>query len=230
MDTKNLYSLNDFDLNDISEPSPSEFTNVEVKIDPTDLLQDFSSAFYYELFRTQDRLVDKVEITSEELNDYFLGILYLRILDVEKNNKFKKFESQILMPAWISFAISQIGEVIDTDYGFKFVPTMDFDKLDIDALMKTASKLKYFQDAGVELLSRAFPRTTDGDPNFMTLAVIKGEVRSYHKDNDPLSIYLSAFLDSTIKEQNTLSSLYRISYQDVDYVGQVLKTTGGLIK
>lgn len=228
MDT--TYSLSTFGLPDITEQTPGQFTDVEVKINATQMLQDFSNSFYLELSRANDRLVDRVQITAGEIMQYFTGILQLRIMDVQGGNKFRKYESQMYMPAWIQFSISQIGQVIDTTYGLTFNPTMDFEELDIDTMLKTSSKLKYFRDAGVELLNRAFPRSIQGDANFMTLAVIKGKVASYKEGQSPLSMYLAAFLDSTIEEHMTLRGLYRIEYQDVEYVKRVLETTGGLVK
>lgn len=222
--------MDQFGLKDISDRTPKDFVQVNIDINPKDLLLDFADAFSEELFRLQPRLVDKMQLSSKELSSYFKGVLYLRVLDVNGKNKFHRQERLLLVPAWIEYAISQIGIVTDSMYGLTFIPEMELEDFSIDDMIETSHKLSYYKDAGVELLENVYPRTNEGSESFMTMAVIKSKVCSYKKDADPLSVYLSAFLSSTLEERSALESLYRIEYQDVDYVRQVLRTTKGLLK
>lgn len=229
MDTN--YSLESFGLPNIDQPTP-DMDEVSVTIHATGMLKEFSRAFIVELQRRNDLLVDKLSISEAELISYFTGILKLRVDDVNYDNKFRKFESQLLMPAWIQFTISQIGKVLDSEYGLEFIPKMDFDQLDIDTMLATSRKLRYFRDAGLQLLDRAFPRSVEGDKDFMTMAVFDRDVRSYRsEDPNPLSIYAVGFVGSQLVGENPkITSLYRKHRQQLGYVEQVFSVNGGMLK
>lgn len=225
------YTLESFGLPNIDQPTP-DMDQVTVTIHATDMLREFSRAFIVELQRRNDLLVDKLSVSEAELFSYFTGILKLRVDDVNYQNKFRKYESQLLMPAWIQFTISQIGKVLDSEYGLEFTPKMDFDQLDIDTMVETSRKLRYFRDAGLQLLDRAFPRSVEGDKDFMTMAVFDSDIKSYRsEDPNPLSIYAVGFVGSQLAEKNTnISSLYRKHRQQLGYVEQVFSVNGGMLK
>lgn len=208
-----------------TKPTTASLELISVMIDPKLVLSDYAVAYLHELQRRNSTRLQDVELSEEDLNDYFLGLLKLRVDMVKGVCKVWREAKQLLIPSWIEFTLSQIGEVIDTDYGFHFIPEFEYD-LDLQRMFDVSSKLRVFQTDGIVLHQDAFPRDTHGDKDTMSMVVIDNYVYAMNKDAHPICSYVSAFLGMKLKEETAFKLLYRVRYDDVNFIRTMLMAGG----
>lgn len=214
-------------LNFGTKPTSTSLESIDVTIDKDLILTDFASAYFKELVRRNPVRVDAVGITEDELSAYFTGIVTLRVECVNGVCKVWRQIKQLLIPAWIEFVITQIGEVIDVDRGLKIRPVIS-ESYDLDAMFETSDKLRAFITDGVVLNRDAFPREQTGDYETMSMAIINDYVQSQSKDSHPIASYVAAFLGFKLQEEAAFKMLYRVRYDDVEFIKSMLLREGSL--
>lgn len=210
------------------KPYPAKIEDIHVSIN-TDYLSNFAKAFVRELHRKAPTLADDpaYRVSTEEVVKYCHYLLERRVHNVHGQcNNFRQLKV-LWIPAWIQFCLSQIGEVTIRDYGIKLIPECDDCELTFDEAKVISDKIGMFEDY-VSIVKDAMPRGIEGDPYTMSMAVIDGYVRSFQKDAHPVHAYVGAFLNLQIAKDNALKSIYRMTYDDVQYILSAL-TSGGEI-
>lgn len=209
------------ELNFGTKPTTASFETISVKIVPEVMLSDYAQAYVNEFSRRNPVRAEAVGLTKEELHDYFTGLLIIRIQYVNGACKVWREAKQLLIPTWIEFTLSQVGKVVDADRGLCFVPTID-GEVDISSMLTVSDKMRSFLPDGISLHKDAFPRSTEGDLETMSMAILGEYVYSQNKDAHPISSYVASFLGFKLQEEAAYKMLYRVRYDDVQFIKNVL--------
>lgn len=213
------------DLNFGTKPTTDTYDTIYVSINPDMILSDFAQAYYYEMQRRNapkfDSFVSNGRLTVEKLDNYFKSIIMIRIQAVQGHCPVWRQAKRILIPTWIQFVISLLGEYVDINKGFKIVPTFDYD-YNIEELIEFSSVIKSFSEDGLTMHEDAFPRDVEGDADTMSMVVIDGYVKSMTETAAPIMSYVNAFLGAKLEEEAAFKILYRVRYDDVRFIRDML--------
>jgi len=200
---------------------------INVEIDPSTLLGDYATAFVNECYRNAPELVDRLKLTAEEVVSYSEYLAYQRVLCVHsKCEDYRKLKS-LWIPVWIQYNLAMIGKVIMYDRGLTILPQMKEVALKFDQAYAISEKIAYFKDY-VQLVHDAMPRSEFGDKDVMSTAVIAGYVRAEHRVEHVASTYVTAFMNMKLREEAAMQVLYRVQYDDLEFIRAALISGGGL--
>lgn len=202
-------------------PTTSEFDIIHVTIDPDVMLGDYAKAYAKELYRRNPARYEASGLDEIALYNYFVGLLVIRIQAINGECKVWRQAKQLNIPSWIQFVISQIGVIRDVDRGLVITPVLEH-PFDIDKMLETSDILRMFTADGVVMHRDAFPRAAEGDVDVMSMALINGYVKSMTKLAHPIASYVSAFIGAKVVEEATFKMLYRIRYDDVSFIREML--------
>lgn len=214
-------------LNFGTKATTSSLETIVVSINSKMMLADYAKAYEVELFRRNPVRAKEVGVTEAELQKYFEGILAIRVASIGGDCKVWREAKALYIPSWIEFTISQIGEVIDVDRGLRFIPQFNAD-VDMNAMLETSDKLRSFISDGVAMSKDAFPRSSTGDIDTMSMAIIGDYVSSQTKDAHPIASYIAAFLGFKLQEEVNFRALYRVRYDDVNFIRAMLLREGSI--
>lgn len=210
-------------------PIPRQLSTIEVKVSKPNLLHDYAKAFLAEAERVNPVLVEREQLTIEELTAYVDYLVYQRVLCVHDECKdFRKLKS-LWIPSYLQYAISMIGEVVIRSEGLKFVPTCDDPQLKFEDMLKISDKIACFSTY-LQVVQDAMPRDKSGDRDVMTTALIANYVWAVHPVEHVSATYVTAFLGLRVAERYASSFLYTQHYDDVDFIATALIRFGGLFK
>lgn len=202
-----------------------KFEEIQVTINPDLIINDYAEAYSKELHRRNPSRASTVGVTKDELFEYFKTLLAIRVESISNDCKVWRQAKALLIPTWMEFVLSRVGEVIDNDRGLKITPIFEFD-YDINRAFETSDKLRAFLSDGLVLHKDAFPRTPDGDVETMSMVIIDDYVTSQTKDAHPIASYVAAFLGYKLKEELAFKMLYRVRYDDVNFISSMLLREG----
>lgn len=225
-------------LNFDTKISTVKHETIEVTIDPTILLNDYARAYARELRRhNSKRFTDEfltwytndegeeVQHTMDdavlELQQYFVGLLDLRIQSVNGDCPDWRYSKQLWIPSIIQFVLTCVGVVWDVEKGLRFVPKCDSSH-NIREMLDTSMKIASFKADGLAMVKDALPRSEEGDFDVMQCAIINDYVMATHRIGHPSSSYIAALLGLQLEKSVMSSLLYRVRYDDVDYIKDML--------
>jgi len=201
-------------------PSPVKMETVEVELSAAEMMDDYCKAFINEANRKMP-LTAALEgaLTLDELKQYCEYLLNERINCVYLNCKDWRKLKVLYIPSFIQYVLSCVGEVIVRDYGIKFMPTLadNPNRIKFEDAVKISDKISAYKDS-LQMIRDAMPRGVEGDLNVMSCAIIEGYIRSWRKVDHPSFTYVAAFLKAKLKNEIALKALYRIQYDDIDYI------------
>ena len=201
---------------------------VEVVISTPNMFGDYAKAFVKEAWRVNPLLAEQVQLNEEELEQY---LNYLMTKHVENVNDccsdFRRLKN-LYIPSYFQFVMSTIGVCIDREFGIKLVPEMDEpSSLTYEDALVVSEKLGSFE-RDLQIVQDAMPRDIKGNLNVMGSALIAGYVRSYRRVEHPAATYVTAFANLKLKQEASLQALYRLRYDDVNFIQAALTTQKGL--
>lgn len=220
--------ITEFNLDYGTKPTNGKLEVIKVQIDPDVMINDFGKAYAAELHRRNPLRAEQTNLTEEELTEYFTQILALRVQFIHDQCRVWRQIKQLNIPTWIQFTISQVGRLIDYDFGLKVIPELNH-KIDLNFLLDVSTRLEAFKSDGVTMHKDAFPRSKDGDKDVMSMALIEGFVYSRTKDAHPIQSYVNAFLGLKLIEEQTFKILYRVRYDDIDFIRSMLMSEESII-
>jgi len=196
------------------------------------MFSDYAKAYYGEIQRRNIRKLESSELSVEELETYFKSLFIIRIKSLGISG-FKEWRQarQLYIPAWIQLIISKYGVLNKPEFGIRIVPTID-GTVNVNDLLVTSNKLSSFVDDGMFMVKDGFPRETEGDVDVMMMAVFENQVRGIIRPDNPspLAQLVTAFTNAKIEQDTTLKALYRISYDDVDFIKSMLLNDRRLVQ
>lgn len=223
-----------------TKPTTDQLEEIKVEIHPDLMIGDFGIAYAKELMRRnpvkfeawvisrESEELDHLSAVAKELTEYFTGLIQIRVDSVVSSVPKWREAKKLYIPTWIQFTLTQIGEVVDTVRGLRFTPAMS-ETYDINNLLVTSDKLRAFIVDGVSMHLDAFPRDREGDKDLMGMAIIDGYVRSMSELPHPIYSYVSAFLGAKLESEAAFKMLYRVRYDDVEFIRSMLMHEEALI-
>ena len=217
------------ELNFGTKPTSVRMEKVEVAVNLDEMVGDFGRAYAKELNRRNPVRYQTSGLSEDELSDYFKNLIAMRIASV--NDKFPEWRvaKALLLTAWLEYTMTCVGEVIDSDRGLDIIPVCS-EQYDMTKALETSAKLRVFKADGLVLLQDAFPRTKEGDVDTMSMAVIGDYVYSQNKEAHPIASYVAAYLGFKLKEEAAFKMLYRVRYDDIDYIHTMLLNEESVIE
>lgn len=167
---------------------------VEVEVGFSCVMEEYIDALYtqYEIAFHKDML-----FTKEELRNYLGALLLERVRRTASLKTSVRPEEAHFVPAMFSCFLQLVGKAEDQSMGILLVPKPDSSLLSFDDYAKDSkflrsisSKLAPFENLGFSM-DRGIPRPLDGDFDFMSFAIIEGEVR-HMKANQPTGYAVAA--------------------------------------
>lgn len=213
-------SIMSLKLND-QGPRPVETAVIDVVIDPTVMVDDYAKAFVAEVERIRPRLQERVQLTEEEMIKYCRFLLSQRVKNVLGKQIEWRSLKECYIPVFIQYVMTTVGIVRLLGEGLILQPQMKDEKMTVDEALAISQKLAYFEK-DLQMVKDAMPRSKDGDQDTMSCALIAGYVRAMKPVEHPVSTYAAAFLGFKIKEEMAFSMLYRVEYDDLNYIASAL--------
>lgn len=218
-----------FDTLDLGSVKPTSIPMqiVEVKVEG-DLFSSYAKAFVAEAYRKNPLRAEQIGLTAEEVEAYSRYLVTKRIESVSNNcADFRKLKV-LAMPAWIQYNLAMIGEVSIRDRGLKLVPIDSHpSSMSFDEALKVSEKISMFED-DLQIVYDAMPRSTSGDLDVMSTALIAGYMRSLNPVKHVAATYASAFMGLKLAEEMAFATLYRVQYDDIQFIATALTTQRGL--
>jgi hypothetical protein len=213
-----------------SEPSATEMEDVVITINPSDFLDGYSKAFVFEAQRVNPLMFEAHPITEEEVSAYSTFLINERIKSVHHQCPNWKNLKLLWIPDWIQYVISLIGIFSNYDYGLKFIPVMDegVSVITIQEALEISEKIAKYQSS-IGMHRDAMPRGDEGDEDVMSCALISNRVKATKRLAHPESSYVAAFAGLTLRKEATMNILYRVSYDDLNYIRSDLLSNSKII-
>jgi hypothetical protein len=224
---KNNASLSMLDLGS-AKPTSVPMETIHVEVSSENLLGDYAKAFIRECFRVNPLRAEQVKLTAEEVERYSEYLLTQRCLSVTGNcPDFRKLKA-LYIPVWIQYVMSLIGVVTMREIGLTLIPDIqDPSDMKYDEALAISEKISYFED-DLQIVRDAMPRDVEGDVNVMSTALIAGYVRALKPVEHVSATYVTAFLGMKLREETAMAALYRVQYDDVQFIASALTTQRGL--
>lgn len=204
---------------------PMETINVVIN---GDLVSDYGRAFVSEAKRVNPLKAEQVNLTAEEVDAYSRYLITKRIESIHGNcDEFRKLKV-LYIPVWIQYNLAMIGRVVMRDRGLTINPIEEEpSSMTFEEAIKISEKIGAFED-DLQIVQDAMPRSSDGDRDVMSTALIADYVRSLTPVTHVASTYITAFMGMRLKEESAMAVLYRVQYDDVQYIATALTSQRGL--
>lgn len=212
----------------VTKPTSIPMESVEVEISNENLFGDFGKSFVAEGYRVAPLTAQQVNLTQEEMTDYINYLTAKRIECIhDRCADYRKLKT-LYIPSWIQYNLSMIGKVIIREFGLTLIPVMDdVDLITFEDALVISNKIAAF-DGCLQIVQDAMPRSPYGDKDVMSTAMIAGYVRSISPVEHVASTYVTAFMGMKLREEQAMSVLYRIQYDDVEFIRSALTLQKGL--
>lgn len=214
----------------VEEPVAVKMETIHVYISAENLFGDYATAFFREANRINSALVEREELTIEEITQYVRFLFDQRIKCVHGQCTLYRQLKMLYIPAWIQHCISMIGRVVMRDIGLTLVPESDFeDIITFEEALAISNKISAFQDC-MCILRDAMPRSEAGNVDVMSSALVADYVRSIKKVSHVALTYVTAFTGLKLREEAAMTPLYRMQYDDIEFIRSALLTQKGLFR
>lgn len=210
-----------FNLNYGTKPTTTVIEEITVQLNPQIFVEGYAKAYLGEMVRRNPMRAKASAITADDLQDYFMSLIAIRMEQIQGHCPVWRQAKELYVPAWIQFVLSRIGRVVDVERGLMITPSMK-SEYDIDKMLSVSNRLSVFKSDGIAILKDAFPRSIEGDKDLMMMAIINGYVQSMTSVPHPIQSYISAFLGMRLEEEATYKLLYRVRYDEVNFIKQML--------
>lgn len=210
-----------------TKPTTVPMETIDVVING-DLISQYGTAFVSEARRVNPLKAEQVGLTAEEVDAYSRYLVTKRIESIHGTcDDFRKLKT-LYIPVWIQYNLAMIGRVVMRDRGLTINPidgepsTMTFAEA-----IRISEKIGAFED-DLQIVQDGMPRDPGGDKDVMSTALIADYVRSLTPVTHVASTYVTAFMGMRLKEEAAMAVLYRVQYDDVQYIATALTSQRGL--
>lgn len=213
-----------FESLDLGTPKPTSIPQevVTVLLSTDNLIGDFAKAFVNETYRVNPLRAEQVKLTAEEVQQYAHYLMTKRIQIVNNDcPDFRKLKV-LYIPSWIQYCLAMVGRLVRRDIGLMIVPEMETPStMSFEEAVKISDRIGAFED-DLQVVKDAMPRSIDGNEDVMSTALVADYVRAIKPVQHVASTYVTAFLGMKLKQEMAFQALYRVQYDDFEYVASVL--------
>lgn len=208
-------------------PTYTKMDEIIVHLSAENLLGDYAKGFVREAWRVHPRRAEQVALTAAEVQEYAHYLLYQRVLYVRGECKDFRALKTLWIPSYLQHALSKVGEYVNRIKGFWFKPDCEPSTMTLDDARKVSNKIAAFENC-LQVVRDAMPRGTDGDPEVMTTTLIANYVAAMDQLSHVSVSYLTAFLGLKVKQEIAMSSLYKVRYDDIEFIQCALTYEKGI--
>jgi len=201
-------------------PTSVPMEKVLVSISAENLLGDYARAFVKECHNRHPLRAKSVGLKQDEVMMYCEFLLQRRVAFVDGSITDHNRLRNLAIPSFIQYCLENIGIVRKVDRGLMMLPVYDANVISLEEAQVISDKIAAFEEDLV-ILFDAMPRSIEGNIEVMSTALIADYVRAQEKIS-PVSSYISAFLGLKLAKENVYASLYRIVYDDVEFIRSAL--------
>lgn len=193
---------------------------IRVKLETGQLLTDLANAYSLE----SDRVMkfssnERAQVSGETFLKYFKTLLFLRVSRVNavENGTTKLYKQgfrRYTVPALIHVLLVSIGEAVDQDFGFRFIPEYDVPVTDLmspEEMVELSHRLQIMNENGLVCVDTGIPMDVRGELATMATFNIESEVLSYRKDH-PVYGFYAAFFKHQVMSEVLSGGILRIRY------------------
>lgn len=208
-----------------TKPTSIPQETIHVIIATENLTGQYGKAFVQEARRVNPLRAEQVGLTAEEVQSYAHYLMTKRIQSVNDDcDDFRKLKV-LYIPSWIQYCLSMVGKLVKRDIGLVIIPEMEHpSEMTFDEALIISDKIGAFED-DLQIVKDAMPRSMDGNEDVMSTALVADYVRALKPVEHVASTYVTAFLGMKLKEEMAFAALYRVQYDDFEYVSSVLTAT-----
>lgn len=207
-----------------SKPTSIPNENVEVEIGSETLFGAYAKAFVAEARRVNPLRMEQIGLTVEEVEKYSQFLLERRIAFVNETcDNFRKLKS-LYIPSFIQYNLAMVGKLILRDDGLTLIPVYVGPKtISLEKAYVISEKIGSLEN-DLQIVQDAMPRDVLGDVDVMSTALIAGYVRSIKPVEHVASTYVTAFLGMKLRQEAAFAVLYRVQYDDLNFISTALTT------
>lgn len=210
------------------KPTSVPMEKVYVTINPDVLIGNYGEAFVHEGYRTNPLRAEQVGLTAQEVTDYITYLLTQRVKMVNLNcPDYRKLKS-LYIPSYVQYTLTTVGRTYLRKFGLEFLPVMSEEsKMTFEQAAAISDKIGAFID-DLQIVRDGMPRDIEGDVDVMSTAIVADYVRGIYEVTHISSTYVSAFLGLKLRQEADFAALYRIQYDDLEFIQSALTTQKGL--
>jgi len=201
------------------------FDAVNVRIDlGADILTTYSKELYASWDQSASIRGWSIPFAEEELLEYVRALVKIRVDYCAGKRVEIRPTDRIAVPSFLSVVLSNVGLARDIDLGIELRPTLAKDTPqvrdgDVTWLEGFSRKIKALAPLGVEY-AEGYTRSRDGSYDFMTMALLEGEVRNISKQPHPVFALLASTLG--VRGIETVLSP-RVSYGKANHFDSLIR-------
>lgn len=205
-------------------PTPVGYEKVGVRVD---LLANLLEVYSVELYTQLENVVlgrgGKLSFTNDDFTRYIRTLVKIRIDYVNNNRPMFRPNDRVVVPAFISEVLSNLGLVSDLSIGVDLYPV--YDAID-DALvfeekgfLRVSNAMLLLANYGFEF-ALAMPRDKSGSWEFMTMFMINDHIVA--PKNESHAVYA---LLASVLEMQLLASVYtpRVNYGNRSFFERIIR-------
>lgn len=205
---------------------PVELVEVEVGVD--DLIGRYAKAFVNEAHRVNPLRAEQIALTEDEVEKYCHYLLVQRVKTVQMDCPLFRKLKVMYIPSYVQYALAMIGRVDIREKGLQLVPVADDkDIMTYEEALEVSEKIGSLID-DLQIVQDAMPRDIHGNRDVMSCALCGGYVRSLEKVEHVSATYVAAYLGMKLRQEVAFQALYRVQYDDVEFIASALTTHKGL--
>lgn len=179
-------------------PMPANFDEVKVEMRcDTMILNTYVEELYSNIQMAVSMKGGTFNITVEEFTKYVNTLVKMRIDYVRGERVLCGPTERIVVPAYLSCVLSNIGRARHLDYGIELIPYIEVKKDDVYTekpdFMRISNALRLLRGIGFEYAD-GYTRSKEGSFDFMTMSLMDGIVKNISKDPHPVYALLSSTL------------------------------------
>lgn len=219
--SQNIKDFRDLDLG-TGQPIATAMETINVEITADDMVADYADAFVTEAERVNPLLAQQVQLSREEMRAYAKFLLAQRVDYVAGGCREWRRLKALYIPVFLQYAMRMIGRVVIRAQGITLNPVMpDDDTITLDEALVISDKVGAFESC-LQVVQDAMPRDTSGDESVMGTALIAGYVRAIRRVDHVADTYVSAFLGMKLQQEQAFAVLYRVQYDDIEFIRTAL--------
>lgn len=167
-----------------------EWQEIKVEFSDSLLLSDYADMLHEQAVVQ----LDNFSVTRDEIESYLKTLLWLRIMTVRgARNATNDYHGSVVVPAFWSVYLAQVGEVVDDGLGVRLLPDTNIEPLDPDTFHKLTIRLRKLDRTTLQYATE-LSRDKRGDFRFMTIQLLDEKVTSHLSDLDPWVAFLGTFV------------------------------------
>lgn len=207
-----------------SKPTSIPNENVEVEIGSETLFGSYAKAFVAEARRVNPLRMEQIGLTVKEVEKYSQFLLERRIAYVSETcTDFRKLKA-LYIPSFIQYNLAMVGKLILRDDGLTLIPVYVGPKtISLEEAYAISEKIGSLEN-DLQIVQDAMPRDVLGDVDVMSTALVAGYVRSIRPVQHVASTYVTAFLGMKLRQEASFAVLYRVQYDDLNFISTALTT------